>query len=169
MKSIRFVNEITDLKISSNQKHSSFKFRFISTQKIILSTPSFQSYVTPPVTRFKTPAYFSIIFRVGFRLTSVKANNSSSPSISTLISPWMKVPFNRVRGVCMTFTYRLLGKDSKLDISVEPKNMNREQIWLVKDPQEDTVWKTGKVSLGLVTEFRVNKSFPFLQSVKVHV
>ena len=69
----------------------------------------------------------------------------------------------------MTFTYRLLGKDSKLDISVEPKNMNRELIWLVNDPQEDTVWKTGNVSLGLVTEFRVNKSFPFLQSVKVHV
>ncbi len=69
----------------------------------------------------------------------------------------------------MTFTYRLLGKDSKLDISVEPRNMNREQIWLVKDPQEDTVWKTGKVSLGLVTEFRVNKYFPSLQSVNVHV
>ena len=69
----------------------------------------------------------------------------------------------------MTFTYRLLGKDSKLDISVEPRNMNREQIWLVKDLQEDTVWKTGKVSLGLVTEFRVGEYFPFLPIVKVHV
>ena len=57
----------------------------------------------------------------------------------------------------MTFTYRLLGKDSKLDISVEPRNMNREQVWLVKDPQKDTVWKHGRVSLGLLTEFRVRK------------
>jgi hypothetical protein len=57
----------------------------------------------------------------------------------------------------MKFTYRLLGKDSERDISVEPRNMNKEQIWLVKDPQPDTVWKTGQVSLGLVMEFRVRK------------
>jgi hypothetical protein len=69
----------------------------------------------------------------------------------------MKVPLHRVGGMCMKFTYRLLGKDSELDISVEPRNMNKEQIWLVKDPQSDTVWKTGQVSLGLVTEFRVRK------------
>ena len=55
----------------------------------------------------------------------------------------------------MTFTYRLLGKDSELAISVEPKNMAKEQVWLVSEPQEDTVWKNGQVSSGLVTEFRV--------------
>ncbi|CAB4020929.1 G- coupled receptor GRL101-like [Paramuricea clavata] len=58
--------------------------------------------------------------------------------------------------MCMTFTYRLLGKGPELDISVEPKNMNKEQLWLVKDSQNDTIWKTGQVSLGLVTEFRVH-------------
>ena len=69
----------------------------------------------------------------------------------------MKAPLDRVRGMCMTFTYRLLGNGPELDISVEPKNMNKEQLWLVKDQQKDAVWKTGQVSLGLVTEFRVRK------------
>ena len=67
----------------------------------------------------------------------------------------MKAPFDRLRGVCMTFTYRLLGMDAELSISVEPRNMKKEQLWLVKNPQKDAVWKTGKVSLGIVTEFRV--------------
>ena len=58
----------------------------------------------------------------------------------------------------MTFTYRLLGKDSELAISVEPKNMAKEQVWMVSEPQKDTVWKNGQVSLGLVTEFRVRKA-----------
>jgi hypothetical protein len=90
-------------------------------------------------------------------MSSLKTHNSALPSISTLTSPWMKAPLDRVRGMCMTFTYRLLGKGPELDISVEPKNMNKEQLWLVKDPQKDAVWKTGQVSLGLVTEFRVRK------------
>jgi hypothetical protein len=68
----------------------------------------------------------------------------------------MKVPSDRVRGVCMSFTYRLFGTGSELVISVEPKNMKKEQLWLVKQPQEDAIWKTGKVSLGIVTEFRVS-------------
>ena len=57
--------------------------------------------------------------------------------------------------MCMTFNYRLLGMDAELDISVEPRNMKREKLWLVKGPQKSAVWKTGKVSLGIVTEFRV--------------
>jgi hypothetical protein len=56
----------------------------------------------------------------------------------------------------MSFTYRLFGTGSELVISVEPKNMKKEQLWLVKQPQENAVWKTGKVSLGIVTEFRVS-------------
>ena len=67
----------------------------------------------------------------------------------------MKVPVDRLRGVCMTFTYRLLGIDAELAISVEPRNMKKEKLWLLKAPQKNTVWKTGKVSLGIVTEFRV--------------
>jgi hypothetical protein len=68
----------------------------------------------------------------------------------------MKVPLDRIRGVCMTFTYRLLGIDSELNISVEPRNMNQEQVWFVPGEQKDTVWKTGQVLLGLVAEFKVN-------------
>ena len=56
----------------------------------------------------------------------------------------------------MTFTYRLLGIDSELNISVEPRNMNQEQVWFVPGEQKDTVWKTGQVWLGLVAEFKVN-------------
>jgi hypothetical protein len=67
----------------------------------------------------------------------------------------MKVPSDRVRGVCMTFAYRLSGKDAELNISVEPKNMNREQVWFVPDQQKDIVWRTGQVGLGLMTEFKV--------------
>lgn len=69
----------------------------------------------------------------------------------------MRVHLDRVRGLCMTFTYRLLGKDSELAVSVEPRNMNKEQVWLVRGPNKDTVWKTGQVSLGPVVEFRVRK------------
>ena len=102
---------------------------------------------------------FNNFFCLGFRLTSVRAHNSSSTSISIVTSPWMKVLFDRVRGVCMTFTYRLLGMDAELGISVEPRNMKKEKLWLVKDPQIIAVWKTGKVFLGIVTEFRVSIFF----------
>ena len=57
----------------------------------------------------------------------------------------------------MVFTYRLLGKKSELGVVVEPKNMEREELWQINHHQKDTIWKIGQVSLGLVTEFRVSE------------
>jgi hypothetical protein len=71
----------------------------------------------------------------------------------------MKVPLGSIRSVCMTFTYLLLRLDSELSISVEPRNMKQEQVWVVLRKQKDTVWKTGQVWLGLVSEFKVLKYF----------
>ena len=57
----------------------------------------------------------------------------------------------------MLFTYRLLGKHSKLGVVVEPKNMKKEDLWQVNHHRKSTIWKIGQVSLGLVKEFRVSK------------
>ncbi|XP_028395519.1 uncharacterized protein LOC114519568 isoform X2 [Dendronephthya gigantea] len=91
----------------------------------------------------------------GTRLTSNKTQHSSLPSTLILASPWMNVLFERVRGVCMHFNYRLFGKDSELEISVEPRNTAIERLWSIKDSQGNEFWKSGQVSLGLVSEFRV--------------
>ena len=73
-------------------------------------------------------------------------------------SPWIKVPSNSIKGLCMLFTYRLLEKHSKLGVVVEPKNMKKEELWQISNHhQKNTIWRIGQVSLGLVTEFRVSE------------
>ena len=68
--------------------------------------------------------------------------------------------------MCMHFNYRLVGKNSELAISVEPRNMDVEMLWFVKGPQGNKFWKNGQVSLGLVSEFRVSEVNEFRVSVE---
>ena len=64
----------------------------------------------------------------------------------------------------MRFNYHVLGKDSELTIYVKPRNMNKRKLWSVKGPQENEFWKTGQVSLGLVSEFRVIEVNEFIRT-----
>ena len=82
-------------------------------------------------------------------------NISSTYSVSTLLSPWMNSSIDGVRGVCMNFSYRLLGQNSQVDIFIEPRNMNKERLWTVASVEESNSWKYGRVFLGFVSQFRV--------------
>ncbi|XP_028413944.1 uncharacterized protein LOC114536799 [Dendronephthya gigantea] len=95
----------------------------------------------------------------GFRLQCRKISNASTitfPSASTLVSPWMRSSLYSVRGICMNFTYRLLGLDSQIAVWFEPRNTVKERLWSVKSSRKHDLWKNGQLSLGLVSSFRVH-------------
>jgi hypothetical protein len=76
----------------------------------------------------------------------------------------MNASLDGVRSACMNFSYRLLGRESNIDIWVEPVNMKKERLWSVTGTEENNSWKGGQVFLGLVSQFRVGQCNMFKDS-----
>jgi hypothetical protein len=67
----------------------------------------------------------------------------------------MNSSLDGVRGVCMNFSYRFLGQNTRINVLVEPRNMKKELLWSVTGVEKSNSWKYGWVYLGLVSKFRV--------------
>lgn len=95
------------------------------------------------------------VSHLGFRLSCRKNDNDSFPSVSTLFSPLMKTSLDSVRETCMNFSYHMSGQGTQIDVSIKPRNMNKERLWSVKTANITKSWESGRVFLGRVSQFRV--------------
>ena len=105
-----------------------------------------------------------LFFHLDFRLSCRKNNNDSFPSVSTLFSPLMKTSLDSVRETCMDFSYYLSGQGTQIDVWIKPRNMNNERLWSVRSVNPTNSWKSGRVFLGRVSQFRVGWALPFFSA-----
>ena len=85
-------------------------------------------------------------------------NNTKSEgtfTMASLLSPKIQSAIRDSHGVCLQFNFHLTGQQTQMSVLIERKGNAEEILWKLDGLQRDTVWKEGRVWLGVVSQLRV--------------